>query len=111
MLPDQAESTPSSVTKMKLAVAGPLPLPLNWKLAGVVAVTPAAAVETMPVQLPLCGGPPAPGTRGWVVALGVPSAVVPVLLTVYNVETPKSQIQKGLAVEKALPHGLIRRGS
>src|ERR1017187_6364368 len=97
---------PSSVAKMKLAVAGPLPAALNWKLAGVVAVTPRAPVATMPVQLPLFGAPPVPGISGWVVALGVPNTTVPVSATVYRVDTPKSQTQKGLPVEKPLPQGL-----
>ena len=51
---------------------------ITGKVGGVVAGVP--LVDTVPVQLPT--EPPAPGTVGWVFALGVPSGVALVVFTV-----------------------------
>src|SRR5437879_271214 len=72
-----AESTPSSVTKMKPAATAALPGAVTGNVGGVVA---GAVLATIPVQTPL--GMPAPGTVGWVVGLGVPSGVAFVAFTV-----------------------------
>src|SRR2546429_6911700 len=102
----QAESTPSSVTKMKLAATAAFPGAVTGKVGGVVA---GAILATIPVHDPL--EPPTPGTVGCVVAFGVPKGVAFVGVAVYMVDTPKSQTQKGLVADLTLPHGLINRGS
>src|SRR5437762_10729066 len=57
--PAQADRTPSSVTKMKLAATGAFPGAVTGKVGGVVA---GAILATIPVQEPF--EPPAPGTVG-----------------------------------------------
>jgi len=74
---DQAESTPSRVTKIKLAATGPLPGAVTGKGSGLIKL--GAVLATIPVQTPL-GTPPAPGTFAWGVAFGLPKATVLALL-------------------------------
>src|SRR4051812_38505826 len=97
---------PSSVAKMKLAERG----------VGSVGPTTVNAVVTLfatiPVQEPPAL-PPAPGTVGFNVAFGVPSAAPGVLLDAYTVEVPVPalHVQNGLAADVASPQELTRRGS
>src|SRR6185436_651836 len=96
---------PCSVAKMKLAGLGVEFVALLIANAG------AALLATMPVQEPP-GAPPAPGTVGFSVALGVPSPAPGLLLAAYTVESPvpASQTQNGLAADVASPHELTRLG-